>query len=372
MRDETGRYRIERKLGEGGMGVVYLARDTLLNDRPVALKVLSPAALANPDLRERFVRECEVAANIDHPNVLPVHDYSVGDHPYIAMRYVEGVNLHAELERLGSLPPRRAVDIVEQVAAGLDAAHRQELRHRDVKPSNILLEAGARRGSDHAWLFDWGIAQTIEAQPLTRADVIVGTVHYVAPERLRDGASDHRADIYALAVVLYECLAGRRPFVGRDVAVLMAHLGQQPPPLPPHIGPELRAVVFKGLAKNPDDRFQSAGDFAAAAHAALEAEREREIRGHGRSDRMRSRRAITWTEIAAALAGLLAGVVLGLAGVIPTAQLALVLPVLAVGGALIAFGARGLTASDEHDAPPDAPPRPDDGTWTGGVPDHRP
>ncbi|MCG8920179.1 protein kinase [Actinokineospora sp. PR83] len=277
--DEVTRYRLVRLLGRGGMGEVHVAEDTMLHNRQVALKLLSAGALTDPDLERRFRQECELAAQIDHPNVLPVYNYSVGEKPYIAMRYVDGTDLSSEIKaHPGGLDPERAVHVVSQVAAALDAAHRKHLRHRDVKPSNILLERVSTAGGEHAWLFDWGIAQPIEAQPLTGLNQIVGTPHYIAPERLDGTRSDHRADVYALAVVLYECLSGRRPFAGDDMSVLVAHMQTPPPPLPDSIGDGLRAVVAKGLAKKPDERYQSAGDLAAAARDALREEQLSRLR----------------------------------------------------------------------------------------------
>ncbi|MFD7660279.1 serine/threonine-protein kinase, partial [Actinosynnema sp. NPDC059797] len=279
MHDELSRYRLVRLLGRGGMGEVHVAEDTSRHDRQVALKLLSTTALSDPELEKRFRRECELAAQIDHPNVLPVYDYSVGERPYIVMRYVDGTDLSTVLQQHGALPAERAVAITEQVAAALDAAHRKHLRHRDVKPSNVLLEPGARHGTDHAWLFDWGIAQPITAQQITRLGQVVGTPHYIAPERLAgERPADHRADVYSLAVVLYECLAGRRPFEGDEVVVLAGHLHRAPAPLPAAVPAGLHAVVAKGLAKNPAERYQAAGELASAARAALEAERAAPVR----------------------------------------------------------------------------------------------
>ncbi|WP_322760009.1 serine/threonine-protein kinase [Frankia sp. Cr2] len=279
MSNQVGPYELIKRLGSGGMGEVYVAFDPRHN-RKVALKLLSTRALSDPELAERFRRECQLAAQIDHPHVLPVFEYSTADTPYIAMPLVDGTDL-ATVIRNGPLSLERAVAIVEQIAAALDAAHRKGLRHRDVKPSNILLKAGARPNTDHAWLFDWGIAQPIDtsgAPPVTRIGQLVGTPHYVAPERLMapdrlaNGTVDHRADVYSLAVVLYECLAGRRPFVGNNVAmVLVAQVLHDPEPLSDRLPAGLRAVVAKGLAKNPDDRYQSAGELAAAARATIEA-----------------------------------------------------------------------------------------------------
>lgn len=270
---EFGPYQLVRLVGKGGMGEVWEARDTRRANGPlIALKLLPENAVKDEELKARFLRECELAAAVDHPNVLPVYAYGeIDGTPYIAMRLVSGTDLASEIER-GPLPPERAVSIVEQVASALDEAHRNDLRHRDVKPSNVMLEPGARRGTDHASLIDWGIAQPINMRgaPVTRRGLIVGSVHYIATERLKAGATnDHRADVYSLAVVLYECLAGQPPFVGTDPEVLSAHLNDKPPPLPDHLPAALRRVVAKGLAKEPQIRYQSAGELAHEARTAL-------------------------------------------------------------------------------------------------------
>src|SRR5215475_6829157 len=226
-------------LGHGGMGEVWEAVNQRNHNRKVALKLLSPEALSDPERAERFRRECELAARINHQHILPVYDYAVDGRPYIAMQLVEGRTDLASEIKSGPLPPERAVAIVEQVAAALDAAHQKNLRHRDVKPSNVLLVPGARAGSDHVWLFDWGIAQLLDtagAPAVTRVGCLVGTPAYIAPERLQANVkSDHRADIYSLAVVLYECLTGKPPFDGDGMAVLTAHLTRDPPSLPPEL-----------------------------------------------------------------------------------------------------------------------------------------
>ncbi|ANZ41836.1 hypothetical protein BBK82_43805 [Lentzea guizhouensis] len=274
MSNQFGSYELQQLLGRGGMGEVYLAVNSRTGRR-VALKLLSnDEALRDPELARRFRLECRLAAQIDHPHVLPVYDYSTDDPPYFVMRYINGIDLASVIEQ-GPLAPERAVTIVEQIGSALDAAHREDLRHRDVKPSNVMLEPGARRGADHAWLFDWGIAQPIDtggAPPVTRLDQIVGTPGYIAPERLQSGQkADHRADVYSLAVMLYECLAGRRPFVrDNDMGVLTAHVLDEPDPLPDHVPPALKQVVLKGLAKDREQRYQSAGELGAAARAAID------------------------------------------------------------------------------------------------------
>ncbi|MFT7836896.1 serine/threonine-protein kinase [Saccharothrix sp. BKS2] len=369
MREELGRYRLVRLLGRGGMGEVHVAEDTSRHDRQVAVKLLSAAALSDPESEKRFRRECELAAQIDHPNVLPVYDYSVGEHPYIVMRYVDGVDLSTVLQQDGALPAERAVAIIEQVAAALDAAHRKRLRHRDVKPSNVLLEPGARRGTDHAWLFDWGIAQPITAQQITRLGQVVGTPHYIAPERLAgERPADHRADVYSLAVVLYECLSGRRPFEGDEMAVLVGHLHRPPAPLPDGVPAGLGAVVARGLAKDPDQRYQEAGELAAAARAALEEERSRPAAPERPIPATTpAPRSVGGVVVGGATGGAL-GVLLAALGVLDGATASWTAVALVVAGALLAFGLRGDGLRDPGPAPGD-PTRDVD---PGGFPRSRP
>jgi serine/threonine-protein kinase len=227
--------------------------------------------LADPELQERFRRECKLAGQIRHSHILPVWDYAVEGRPYIVMPFIEdGVDL-ATILKNGRMESERAVNIVRQVASALDAAHRKGLRHRDVKPSNIMVEPDG--DDEQVLLFDWGIAHPVDtsgAPPVTRLDQLVGTPAYIAPERLGDRVTpDHRADVYSLAVVLFECLAGVTPFDGEDMAILTAQVLRDPPPLPGHLPDALRDVVAKGLAKDPEKRWQSAGEMASAARAAL-------------------------------------------------------------------------------------------------------
>ena len=270
MTDLVGPYELAQLIGRGGMGEVWLAIDTR-NDREVAIKLLARQALTDPELQERFRRECKIAAKIWHPHILPVWDYSLQGRPYIVMPFVEDGKDLASILNDGPIEPERAVNIIRQVASALDAAHRADLRHRDVKPSNIMVRPDG--GDEKALLFDWGIAQPVDtsgAPPVTRLDQLVGTPAYIAPERLgNDVTPDHRADVYSLAVVLFECLAGHKPFQGEDMAVLTAQVLRDPPPLPGHLPPALRDVVAKGLAKDPDRRWQSAGEMGAAAQTAL-------------------------------------------------------------------------------------------------------
>jgi predicted Ser/Thr protein kinase len=272
-------YQIERLAGRGGMGVVYRARQRR-PDRVVAIKVISPQFRDDPDFRARFERECNLAAQIEHPNVLPV--YEVGEHEdslFIAMRFVEGEDLSALRRREGRLPMRPAARIVTQVASALDAAHRKGLVHRDIKPGNVLIAGGSAEG--HVYLTDFGLTkQLADSQGMTATGAFVGTADYVAPEQVMGQRVDARTDIYALGCVLYELLAGTVPFEREsEVAKIFAHVNDEAPPLrelAPEVPDELVQVVSKAMAKSPDDRFLSAGDFAHAVNAALDGHLELE------------------------------------------------------------------------------------------------
>jgi hypothetical protein len=261
-------YRIERFLGQGGMGVVYLASQVSL-DRPIALKLIAPDRAADPAFRERFLRESRVAASIDHPNVVPVHEAGADDGVlYVAMRYVEGSDLGALARAEGRLEPARAARLVAQVADALDAAHARGLVHRDVKPANVLVADPG--GTEHCYLTDFGLTKQTAAQDvtITQTGAVMGTVHYMAPEQLRGGTVDARTDVYALGCVLYELLAGEPPFVrDTNVATLFAHLSEPPPEL----GGPFDDVVARALEKDPAARFASAGDLGRAALLAAEA-----------------------------------------------------------------------------------------------------
>ena len=272
-----GRYTIEAILGRGGMGVVYRATDSRL-ERVVALKTLGSERSADPAFRERFLRESRTLARLKHPHIVPIWeaDEAAGE-LYIAMQYVEGQELGTLLERAGPLEPARAVELIAQVADALDAAHAAGLVHRDVKPANILVERGRRGILDHAYLTDFGLTKPVAAlSGLTMAGQFVGTPGYVAPEQIEGKPVDHRADIYALGCVLYNCLTGTVPFP-RDstIAALWAHLWE-PPPRPSEVRSELPAgfdaVVATALAKTPGERYQTAGALASAARAALASE----------------------------------------------------------------------------------------------------
>jgi serine/threonine protein kinase len=273
---EVAGYRIVERAGSGGMGVVYLAEETGLGDRPVALKLLPPALAGDPDFRARFLREMRVAAAIDHPNIVPI--YRAGEDRgllYLAMRYVHASDLRRVLEAEGRLDPGRALAILDQVARALDVAHARGLVHRDVKPGNILLAPPVFDGDpEHVYLVDFGLARSESDDRSIGGDSsFLGTPRYAAPEQVAGRPVDGRTDGYALGCVLYECLTGRPPFPdGPGEAVLLAHL-QSPPPrvtaLRPDLPPAIDQVVAHALAKSPQDRFPSCRALVAAARQAL-------------------------------------------------------------------------------------------------------
>jgi class 3 adenylate cyclase len=271
--DWLANYRLVSVLGRGGMGVVYLAEDERLG-RQVAVKVMAPELAADDEYRLRFLRESLLAASLEHPHVIPIHEAGEGDGTvFLAMRYVEGSDLRAMLLRDGRLAPQRAVALVGQVASALDAAHARGLVHRDVKPGNVLV-AGGVGGADHAYLCDFGLAKQTGSQGgLSAATSMVGTLEYMAPEQIRGEPTDGRTDVYALSCVLYQLLTGTVPYQGTEAAVLWAHI-QGSPPSPHTTNPDLPrsldAVIAAGLAKNPDQRYQSCGELAEAAATSLD------------------------------------------------------------------------------------------------------
>jgi sugar lactone lactonase YvrE len=270
--DEIAGYSLESLIGRGGMGEVFRALDERLA-RAVALKVLAPELVDDEAFRERILRESQLAASIDHPNVIPVYAAGEADgHVYIAMRLVEGSDLRSVLRRDGRLDPARAVRLLAQVASALDAAHARGLVHRDVKPSNVLIDEQQHR--EHCYLADFGITTTVDdrgGEELSQR--LLGTLAYVAPEQIRGDPVDARADVYSLGCLIFECLTGEVPFVrDSDVAVVFAHL-EEPPPRPSdrvsELPPELDAVIARALAKEPDDRQASCGELVEDVRSAL-------------------------------------------------------------------------------------------------------
>jgi Protein kinase domain len=276
---EIGAYRVERIVGRGGMGVVCLAEDLQLR-RKVALKVLAAHLAEDTRFRSRFLRESELAASLDHPNIIPV--YAAGDaagHLFLAMRYVEGPSLR-QLVRIGPLPPAEAISIAAQIASALDAAHAKGLVHRDVKPSNVLIAPTAGTGgSDHVYLADFGLSRQLgEQEGRGGQEPLMGTVEYAAPEQIRGGDIDGRVDVYALGCLLHECLTGLPPFQRSSSAqTLFAHMEEQPPEASrrnPRLASAVDAVLATALAKAPDERYQNCRDFVDDARSALGVARE--------------------------------------------------------------------------------------------------
>jgi serine/threonine protein kinase len=273
---EVAGYRIVERVGSGGMGVVYLAEETRLGDRPVALKLLPPASAGDPDYRARFLREMRVAAAIDHPNIVPI--YRAGEDRgqlYLAMRYVHASDLRRALASEGRLEPGRALAILDQVARALDTAHARGLVHRDVKPGNILLAPPVLDGDpEHVYLVDFGLARDdSDDRSIGGGGWFLGTPRYAAPEQAAGRPVDGRTDGYALGCVLHECLTGRPPFPdGPGEAVLLAHLEATPPRVTaqrPDLPPAIDQVVARAMAKAPEDRFPSCRALITAARQAL-------------------------------------------------------------------------------------------------------
>jgi len=265
-----GHYRLQRLLGRGGFGEVYEAEDTVM-DRLVALKLMAPTYSGNSLFRQRLYREARTAGRLHEPHVVPIHHCGeIDGQLFIDMRLIEGTDLQAVLARDGPLDPVRAVAIVRQIAAALDAAHAARVIHRDVKPANVLLT-----GEDFACLVDFGLANAATDAKLTSSGTTIGTFAYMAPERLSNIEVDHRADVYALACVLYECLTGSPPYATGDLPALIAAHLSAPIPRPSQQRSNISAgfddVIARGMAKDPQDRYPSAGELARAANQALTA-----------------------------------------------------------------------------------------------------
>jgi hypothetical protein len=268
------RYRLGQRIAVGGMGEVWRATDTRL-DRPVAIKVLKPELSGDAEFRRRFHAEARMTASLNHPGIAAVHDYGeVASDPdlaeladpdlaYLVMELVDGEPLAAVLSRRPRLPVARTLEILQQAGEALQAAHDRGLVHRDIKPANILITpAGGVK------LTDFGIARAINAAPVTHHGMVLGTAHYIAPEQAAGAQSGPAGDVYSLAVVGYECLAGRRPFTADSaVSLAMMHIHRQPPPLPPDVPAGVRALIETSLAKDPRQRYATGGEFAAAVAA---------------------------------------------------------------------------------------------------------
>ena len=305
--DRIGPYHIVEKLGQGGLGVVYLAEDTRL-DRKVALKLLLGSRVVDPESRSRFEREAKAASGLDHPNICTVYEIgeSEAGHPFIAMRYVEGETLAAKTAR-GPCTIEQAVDWGSQVARGLAFAHSHGIIHRDIKPANLIVTP-----ANTVMIVDFGLAKWKDAPTLTRAGAALGTVAYMSPEQLRGDSVDARSDIWSLGVVLYEMISGQRPFrYDHDQALALAILSTDPQPLTAlraGVPLGLESVVAKALAKNPDHRYQHADELPVDLSAAIEM-------GHGVPGRtsetaLRRHRRRFGAVVAVGLAGVVAGAAL--------------------------------------------------------------
>ena len=263
-----GPYRLKRLLGRGGMGEVYEAEHTV-KEWTVAVKLMSDTFSKDPVNRERMKREARITGRLQEPHVVPIHDYGeIDGQMFLEMRLIEGVDLDTLLKRFGPLTPARAVAIITQVASALDAAHAAGVMHRDIKPPNILVTR-----DDFAYLVDFGIASATTDEKLTQLGTAVGTWKYMAPERFSNDEVTYRADIYALACVLHECLTGAPPYKSDSATTLVTSHLTEPVPQPSAVRAGIPrafdAVVARGMAKKPEDRYLSAGDLAMAAHDAL-------------------------------------------------------------------------------------------------------
>jgi serine/threonine protein kinase len=267
-------YRVERLVGRGGMGSVYRAV-RLEDDAPVALKVVLSSHAQNPRFLARFAREGRLASALDHPHLVRVYEAGTEEGvPFLAMAFVEGVDLDGVIAESGALHPAAAARITAQVASGLDAAHERGLVHRDVKPQNVLLER--RASGAHAYLADFGLSKHVESTSgVTGTGQWVGTVEYAAPEQVQAEPTDSRTVVYSLGCVLYKALTGSVPYPrDRDVDAMLAHITGPPPKvtdITAEAPGEFDPVIRRAMAGRPEDRYQSAGELG---EAAVEAARE--------------------------------------------------------------------------------------------------
>jgi tRNA A-37 threonylcarbamoyl transferase component Bud32/streptogramin lyase len=274
---ELAGYRIESVIGRGGMGVVYLAEHVRLK-RKVALKVLAPELAQDELFRDRFIHESEMAASLDHPNIVDIYDAGEADGLlYLAIRYVSGPDLKTMIRRDGPLDPERAVALLTQVAGALDAAHERGLVHRDVKSANVLVEPPTSSLGEHAYLTDFGLTKRPESMSgLTKTGQFLGSVEYAAPEQFEGKPLGPWTDVYSLGGVAYECLTGEIPYRrDTEAAVMHAHLHEPSPKVTakrPELASGLDAAIEQGMAKRPEDRYPSAGAFAEALGAGARGE----------------------------------------------------------------------------------------------------
>jgi len=307
----SGRYRLEAKLGSGGMSTVYLASDQTL-DRAVAVKVMHREMSEQADQLERFRQEARAVAKLSHPNVVSVIDAGEdGGHPYIVFEYVKGETLKQRIGRVGALDPQEAIAYAIEVARGLGVAHARNMVHRDIKPQNVLIDEEGR-----AKLTDFGISRQLEQAGVTATGRVLGTTDYVAPEQAMGKGVDPRSDIYSLGVVLYEMLVGQVPFhADSQVGVAMKHVNEELPDVQrrrPEVSAAVALVVERATAKNPDERYQAIGEIVDDLETALEVEAARAGSTSGEATsvldavpppkrKLSSRARWSWTAIAALL-----------------------------------------------------------------------
>ena len=269
---QLGNYLIDSVIGRGGMSVVFRAKHARLG-MPVALKVLAPELSSDDTFRERFLHEAQIAAGIDHPNVIPIHDMGLHENSlYIVMRYVAGGDLKTLLSDAGPLDPERALALLGPIALALDTAHAHGLVHRDVKPANILLQRSTAGAIEHVYLTDFGIAKSTSfGGALTAAGASIGTVGYMAPEQLEAREVSAQTDVYALAVTLYECLTGKIPFQRELAEGIRPPVGLLEPvsAVRPDVSPALDRAIAKALSRNPADRYPACDLFLSAGRDAV-------------------------------------------------------------------------------------------------------
>jgi serine/threonine protein kinase/lipopolysaccharide biosynthesis regulator YciM len=256
----VGRYHIIRELGRGGMGIVYLGQDPVL-ERPVAIKILSRELVANADARDRFIREAQSSARLNHPGIVGIYDISEQEGIYyLVFEYVPGLTLDQHLGKRGILPLADTLKIIAPICQAIAYAHHYGIVHRDIKPANIIISEDGK-----VKVADFGVAAVESATTITQPGEIIGTLYYMSPEQASGGKLDRRSDIYSLGVVLYEMLTGQRPFRGESPAALIQqHLTMEPPPLTLlnlHIPRSIELAVLKALQKSPSDRYQTAQEF---------------------------------------------------------------------------------------------------------------
>ena len=274
--DRLAGFEIEAYVARGGMAVVYRAREVGLGGRMVALKVIAPELAQDPTFRLRFTQESQLAASIDHPNIIPIYAAGEADGQlYLVMRYVDGETLGAVFKDQGQLSPAEALAVFSQVAGALDAAHARELVHRDVKPKNILLAGDGDVTRRHVYLSDFGLTKRVSGDTsITTAGQFLGTIRYVAPEQISNAPISHRADIYSLACVIFEGLTGQPPFTSEDeAAVLWSHMSQDPPAVSqrrPGLPIAVDDVLRRALAKDPEARQPTCQELVAELRSAFQ------------------------------------------------------------------------------------------------------